>query len=144
MFYELKKALKQACYVFCILTLLYSLVMLAVYDTNANMSVFTVLLFYPLSLVFTICNGWLAKKRWNNLAKHLIRYIVLIIDIVLFICLPQAASISSSSGLILFVLITLVYVITSIIIASIKAKVQRKLDKKTEYKNVYNDVNERK
>lgn len=138
---RLKNALKQACYVFCILTLLYSLIMLAVYDTEANMSVFTVLLFYPLSLVFTLCNGWLATKRWNNLAKALIRYVVLVVDIALFICLPQASSINSTSGLILFALITLIYVITSMIMVSIKAKVQRKQDKKAEYKSVYNDVN---
>ena len=137
----LKKALRRACYVFCALTVLYSLIMLGVHDTSANMSVFTVLLFFPLSLVYTTYNAWVFEKKWNSFTKAFIRYFVLMIDIALFICLPQKESLSGASGLILFVLITVGYVVISLIAAQIQAAYQKKENKIADYQRVYNDVN---
>ena len=137
----LKKAFRRACYAFCALTVLYSLIMLGISDISANMSVFTVLLFFPFSLLFTLSNAWILNKKWNFFAKSFARYCVLLVDIALFICLPQKENLTGAVGLILFVLTTVLYVAASLVISQIQSANQRKKDKKSNYQRVYPEVN---
>lgn len=136
----IKNALKKACYIFCALTVLYSLIMLGVYDKDANMSVFTVLLFYPLGFVFSLCNIWLASRKWNEFTKSLIRYVILLADIAVFIGIPQAESLSGSSSVILFALVTVLYAVASVLLLRIQSARKKQQDKKAEYQSVYNEV----
>ena len=133
----LKKALSSACYGFCLLTLIYSLVMIGVYDADANMSVFTVLLFFPLCFVISVVNGLLRNSSLSGFARAIIRYIALLTSCSLFIFLPQKASLNGNSVLLLIFIITIFYIIGSLLYAWIAPSHKKKADKDSAYENVY-------
>ena len=133
----LKRAITNACFGFCVLTLLYSLVMIGVYNTEANMSVFTVLLFYPLCFSISFVNCLLQKSSASPFGKAILRYFAFLVSIGLFICLPHKEAITSSVLVILFFIITVLYVLTSLIYAWLFSGRKTKNGNDTEYVNVY-------
>ena len=139
----LKRALTNACYGFCGLTLLYSLVMIGKYDTEANMSVFTVLLFYPLCLSIALANGILHGKKMSGFLCALIRYIVFLVSVWLFICLPHRATITGTVALILFFVFTLFYVIGSLIFTLCFSSKRKNDGTNAQYVNVYKNEKEK-
>lgn len=139
----LKRALASACYGFCGLTLLYSLIMIGVYDTNANMSVFVVLLFYPLCFTISLANGVLLNSKLGGFARSLVRYVVCLASAGLFICLPHKAAINGTVALILFFFFTLLYVICSVVYALFFASRKKQSQDCTQYVSVYKNENKK-
>lgn len=137
----LKKSLRISCYGFCAMTLLYSLIMLAAYDTHASMSVLTVLLFYPFCFIIIFVNEWMRGSRLNGLLCATLRYIAIITAFGLCICLPNYSSLTGASGTVLFAAVTVIYVIGALIASQYSADKKKKADRKAEYKNVYSDMN---
>ena len=135
----LKRALSFACYGFCALTLLYSLVMIGVYDTEANMSVFTVLLFYPFCFSIALTNEFLKKGKKSRAFGAIVRYVVFLVAAGLFICLPHKETISGTAALILFFVFTVVYILGSLILSLFfTSKKERE-----EYVSVYKSENKK-
>ena len=133
----LKRAFALACYGFCALTLLYSLVMIGVYDTQANMSVFTVLLFYPFCFSIALANEFLKKGKISGFVGAIVRYVIFLVAAGLFICLPHKEAISGTAALILFFLFTVVYILITLILSLFFTSKK----KSEEYVNVYKNEN---
>ena len=139
----LKRALTNACYGFCGLTLLYSLVMIGKYDAEANMSVFTVLLFYPLCLSIALANGILRSGNISGFSRAMIRYIVFLVSVGLFICLPHKETITGTVALILFFIFTLLYVASSLIFSLCFSNKRKNGTSKAQYTSVYKNENKK-
>lgn len=138
----LKKALKDACYGFFCLTMLYSLIMLVLYQgKDAGMSVTTVLLFYPLSCLLSFVGNWMQQKKWGIVTKAAILYATAILGIGLFVFLPHNTALTGGSLLILFALITIAYLFGFAIFWAIWAPMKKKENKNQEYSNVYKKEN---
>ena len=139
----LKKALAYACYGFCGLTLLYSLVMIGVYDTDANMSVFVVLLFYPFCFAISLANEMLLNSKLSNFARALVRYVVCLASAFLFICLPHKETINATVALILFFFFTLLYVLCSVVYALCFSPRKKPSKDGAQYVSVYKNENKK-
>ena len=137
----LKKSLRLACYGFCVLTLLYSLIMLAANDTYATMSVLVVTLFYPFCFVIVFVNELLRKSRLNILIHALLHYVTTLLAFWLCICFPHRASLTGASGTVLFAAVTIIYAIGTLIVSKYSEDKKKKAEHKAEYKNVYSDMN---
>lgn len=133
----LKRALASACYGFCGLTLLYSFVMIGIYDTRANMSVFTVLLFYPFCLAISLTNAMLVNSKMRGFSRSLVRYIAFLIASGLFICLPHKETITGTVALILFFIFTLIYIICSVVYALCFVSRRKSVEDSERYISVY-------
>lgn len=139
----LKRALSTACYGFCALTLFYSVLMLGKHDIEANMSVITVLLFYPLCFTISFVNELLRKGSVNGFLCGLIRYATFLVSFGLFICLPHRESLTSTSLLLLFFIVTILYVLGSLLYAWLAPTKKKKEDRASEYVNVYKTANKK-
>lgn len=138
-----KRALSHACYGFCALTLLYSLVMIGVYDTKANMSVLVVLLFYPLCFTISFVNSLLQKSSMSGFATSLVRYATVLVSIGIFVLLPHKQALSKTSLLILFFAITILYAIGSLLFAWLASGKKKETANASEYVSVYKTTNKK-
>lgn len=142
-FYAIKRALSRACQGFCVLTLLYSLVMLGIYDAQASMSVLVVLLFYPLCFTISFVNGLLQKSALSGISTALIRYIAVLVSVGIFVLLPHKQALTKTALLILFFVITIFYVLFSLIINWLNSDKKRKDADAPEYVSVYKTSNKK-
>jgi cytochrome bd-type quinol oxidase subunit 2 len=115
--------------------------MLGIYDTDAHMSVFTVLLFYPFCFTLTLTNELLKEKTTNGFFKALIRYIVFLLAVGLFICFPHRQTITGTVALILFFAFTILYVLAALLNAWLFSGKNTENRNDTEYTAVYKNVN---
>lgn len=136
-----KKSLRVSCYGFCAMTLLYSLIMLALYDTYASMSVITVMLFCPFCFIIAFANELMRGSRIHGFVRAIIRYLAIMAAFGLCICLPNRASLSGASATILFVAVTVIYIIGAMITLKYNTNIKKKDEQKAEYKNVYSEGN---
>ena len=134
----LKKSFCYSCYGFCIMTLLYSLIMYWI-DSYAHMYSLTVLLFFPFcfSLVFSAI--WLRYSKMKFPVRCLIHYIVTMLACWFFIISPHSSAfLFSPAGIIgILAALTLVYAVIVLIVFIIKSNKRKKANQKIEYKNVY-------
>lgn len=136
---SVKESLKAACYGFCCLTVLYSFIMLLIYQgVDANMSVRTVLLFYPLSFVITFVCNFMNRKKWNSSLKSFVLYVTILASAGLFIFLPHQNTLKGSSLVILFAMITLSYWFGAAIFFAVYSQQKKKENRESEYTGVYN------
>ena len=140
---KLKRALATACYGFCALTLLYSLIMLGIYDANAHMSVFTVLLFYPFCFTMTLTNELLKEKATNGFFKALIRYTVFLLAVSLFICFPHRQTITGTVAVILFFVFTVLYILIALLNVWLFSGKKPENSNAAEYTAVYKNANKK-
>ena len=139
----LKKVLRNSCYGFCAMTLLYSFIMLATYGARANMGVVAVILFYPFSFIIAFTRELLLKSNLTGGLRAFIRYLSVLLAFGLCICLPNKENLTGAVAVVLFVCLTLVYIICELVFAKIHSAKRKKLDKKSEYKSVYGNVNKK-
>ncbi len=135
----IKRSLAVACYYFCILTLVYSLAMIAIYDIRANMSVFTVMLFYPFSFIIVFANEMLQASQLKGFGRAVVRYFAIMFALWLCIYLPNSRVVSMPNAVIIFAVLTLLYALGILVFTVIRSEIKRKNNKKTEYKSVYGD-----
>jgi hypothetical protein len=135
----IKKSLISACYSFTALTVLYSLLMICIYDTSEgiNMSAITVFNFFPLSFFISIANSCLKSKKLSGVSKLFIHFVIVTLSIILFIFIPHGGGISSGSAMLLFTAYVFIYFVAVLIYNLLRKRKKALNDKKTEYKKVY-------
>ena len=141
-----KKSIRNSCYGFSALTILYSLIMLIVVQQrygdsftifHSNMSVVTVLLFFPLCFILSLTNEMLKESRLNELLRALVRYASLLFALGMCVLLPNRDSVTGNVVIVLFAAVTLMYALGAWIYAKHIAKSRVNLSKNSEYKSVY-------
>lgn len=137
----LKKAISLACYGFCVLTLLYSFIMLCVHDSEASMSVLVVFLFFPFCFSMTFVDGLLRASKLGGGVRTLLLYVTFLVSFVLLICLPHKAALSGASLLVLLVAASLIYGIGFLLYTWVI--LPKKQSQKSDYVSVYKTSNKK-
>ena len=133
----LKKALSNAFFGFGIMTILYSLIMLAAHDENASMSVVVVLLFFPFCLSVALVRELLQAGKLGTLARVLILYATVLASVALFILSPHKATMNGATIFVLIVGVSLLYFAGCLIA---RALPRGKKKEKEEYVSVYKNT----
>lgn len=133
----LKKSVSMAFVGFGIMTILYSLIMLGVYDENASMSVVVVLLFFPFCLSVSLARELLLAGKMGVTARVLILYVVVLAAAALFILSPHKETMNGATLFVLVIGVSLLYFVACLIGRAIP---HGKKEEKAEYVNVYKNV----
>ena len=136
----LKKSFIRACVVYSILSVLYLVIMLDLYKTSANPYPQILLGLFPFCFLITFANTLVATSQNKGKWKLPVHFLLLTLDLILFIYLPAKNTLSGGSALILFVFYLILYVIGALLVRLFYSKNKQE---KTEYQSVYRQKNEK-
>lgn len=136
----LKKSFIRACVVYSMLSILYLIIMLDLYQTSANPYPQVLLGLFPFCFLITFANTLVIacpnKGKW----KLPVHFSIFTLDLILFIYLPAKNTLSGGSALILFVFYLILYAVGALLVRLFYKKNKQE---KTEYQSVYKQKNEK-
>lgn len=132
----LKKALVSACYAFSVIILAYALIGICFVD-GMGLEPRSVFLLYPLSFGFALANSILKCTTLKSGLKLISHFAIITLSLILFVYVPRSRLISAGTGMIIFALYVLIYVIFAAIYSFVISKKQKIKDKNEDYKKVY-------
>ncbi len=130
----LKKSFCRACCAYTVLSIFYLVIMLDLYLTSANPYPLTLLRLFPFCFFIAFANVLVSTLKKKSTWKIPVHFLILTLDLILFVWLPAKEELSSASTLILFLVYLLLYAIGALIVRHI---VVRRKETNSDYKTVY-------
>ena len=131
-----KKSLVSACYVFCVLVILSSLLLICFYD-GMGVNPVSVSLVYPFLFAVSFANNIVKHTNLKSGIKLVSHFSLVTLSLILFIYLPHSPNLLGGTKLIVFVLYVILYIIGASLYLALTSRKKRKTDKKSEYKKVF-------
>lgn len=132
----LKKSFVSACYIFSAIIILYSLLVICLYD-GMGMNPVSVCLIYPFCFLVALANNILKHAKINIGFKLATHFSLVTLSLILFVYLPSDSHLSGGTIMVAFALYAILYAVGIGIYLALSSKSKRKADKKSEYKNVF-------
>jgi len=133
----LKKSLSRASLGYTAVSILYLVIMLDLFQTSANPYPLTLLRLFPFCFLIAFANALVTEIQKKATWKLPVHFLILTLDVILFVWYPFRDALSGSSSLILFVISLALYAIGALIARHIYKKKERT----SEYKSVYTQSN---
>lgn len=130
----LKKSFFRACCGYTVLSIFYLIIMLDLYLTSANPYPLTLLRMFAFCFLISFANSLVIDIKQKGAWKLPVHFLILTLDVILFLWLPAKDTLSSASTLILLLLYVVLYAVIALIVRHILTK---RKEKTSEYKSVY-------
>ena len=128
--------LKKSCYIFGIIIILYSLLVIC-FGGGMGMNPVSVALIYPFSFVISFANGVVKHTNLNTGFKLVSHFSLVTLSLILFVYLPSNSNFSGGTKMVAFVLYVILYMVIASIYLAFASRKKKKANKNSEYKNVF-------
>ncbi len=133
----LKKSLYRAALGYTAVSILYLVIMLDLFQTSANPYPLTLLRLFPFCFLITFANALVTEIQQKGAWKLPVHFLIVTLDVILFVWYPFRDALSGSSALILFVCYLVLYAVGALI----ARHVCKKKERSSEYQSVYTQKN---
>lgn len=128
MLQKIIELLKKSCYGFCVLTILYTILMMITYnrDEGVYLSAVTLFLFFPLCFLWAFAADIKRNDRISGALGNLLHYGIVTAATLLCLYLPHAGGITRpSTHIVVFFFWTVGYIVVRLIISFIYKKIDK-------------------
>lgn len=129
----LKKSFCRASLGYTVISIFYLIIMLDLYLTSANPYPLTLLRLFPFCFFIAFANVLVTEIKKKGAWKLPVHFLILTLDLILFIWYPAKDTLSPGSNLILFMLYLVLYAACALIVRHIS----KKKETNSEYQSVY-------